>query len=169
MNGYKGWRNFREIVIADVQRRRIYCQEGKRCMLAFLKTGADFWRGYAHPAMQPPIPAPHPLPRNTKEPEAHCQDSGSKRITSRATVDGALAWGRGRLPPALCQSTARKPPTHHAVCRTNVPRSIVSRCAPRKNPLFWQPRSHAISSSTSWSKRSSKLGLIRPLLLAHSR
>jgi hypothetical protein len=32
-----------------------------------------------------------PPPRNTKEPEPHCQGSGPKRITSRATVDGALA------------------------------------------------------------------------------
>jgi hypothetical protein len=31
-------------------------------MLAFLKTAADFSRGYALPAMQPPIPATHPRP-----------------------------------------------------------------------------------------------------------
>ena len=42
--------------------RRIYRQEGKRCMLAFLKLVADFSRGCAHPAMQPPIPATHPHP-----------------------------------------------------------------------------------------------------------
>ena len=32
-----------------------------------------------------------PLPHNTKEPESQWQDSGPKRITRRATVDGALA------------------------------------------------------------------------------
>jgi len=31
-------------------------------MLAFLKLVADFSRGCAHPAMQPPIPATHPHP-----------------------------------------------------------------------------------------------------------
>jgi hypothetical protein len=30
-------------------------------------------------------------PPNAREPEPHCQGSGSKWITSRATVDGALA------------------------------------------------------------------------------
>jgi len=33
-----------------------------------------------------------PPPLSAKEPEPHCQHSGHKRITSRATVDGALAW-----------------------------------------------------------------------------
>jgi hypothetical protein len=28
------------------------------------------------------------------------------------TVDGPLAWERGKPPPAHCQSAARKPPTH---------------------------------------------------------
>ena len=32
-----------------------------------------------------------PPPRNTKEPEPHWQGSGPKRITRRATVEGALA------------------------------------------------------------------------------
>jgi hypothetical protein len=32
-----------------------------------------------------------PSPRNAKEPEPHWQGSGTKRITRRATVDGALA------------------------------------------------------------------------------
>jgi hypothetical protein len=36
-------------------------------------------------------------------------------------------------------------------------------------PLNQELGYYAMSSSTSWSKRSSKLGLIRPLLLAHSR
>jgi hypothetical protein len=29
---------------------------------------------------------------------------------------------------------ARKPPTHHAACRRQARRSIVSRCAPRRSP-----------------------------------
>src|SRR5215216_2781892 len=82
-----------------------------------------------------------PPPRRTKEPEPHCQGSGSKRITRRATVNGALAWGRGRQPPAQCPSTAHKPPRHHAACRRHAPQSIACRCAPRRNPLLEQPRS----------------------------
>jgi hypothetical protein len=56
-------------------------------------------------------------------------------------VDGALAWGRGKPPPAQFPSIARKPPTHHAQCRTRAPRCIASRDAPRRNPLSWRPRS----------------------------
>ena len=52
-----------------------------------------------------------PPPRNTKGPEPWLWGSGLKRITRRATVGGALAWGRGRPPPAHCQSTTRKSPT----------------------------------------------------------
>jgi hypothetical protein len=92
-----------------------------------------------------------PPPRNTKEPESHWQGSGHMWITRRATVDGALAWDRGKPPHAQCQSTARKLPTHHAQCRTHAPQSIACRCAPRRNSLLEQPRSHAINSSTSWS------------------
>jgi hypothetical protein len=79
-------------------------------------------------------------PRDTKEPESPCQDSGPKWITRRATVDGALAWGRGKPPLAQCPSTARKPPKRHAPCHTHVPRSIASRYALRRNTLSWQPR-----------------------------
>src|SRR5215217_9413774 len=97
---------------------------------------------------------PHPA---TQRPEPHCQDSGLKRVTRHSTVDGALAWGRGKPPHAHCQSTARMPPTHHAACRTHVPHNIASKCAPRRNPLPWPPRSHVRSSLMSWSRRSSKL------------
>src|SRR5215208_8289737 len=83
---------------------------------------------------------PPPL-RNTREPESHCRDSGPKWITPRANVDGALSWGRGKPPPEPCQSTARMPPKHHAAYRRHVPQSIACRCAPRKNPLSWRPRS----------------------------
>jgi hypothetical protein len=37
-------------------------QGDKRCTIAFLKMVADFSRGRAHPAMQPPISATHPHP-----------------------------------------------------------------------------------------------------------
>jgi hypothetical protein len=51
--------------------------------------------------MHLPIPTTHPP--NTKEPEPQQWDSGPKRITSRATVSGDLAWGRGKLQPAHWQ------------------------------------------------------------------
>ena len=35
-------------------------------MLAFLKLVADFSRGCAHPAMQPPIPTTHPTPQRER-------------------------------------------------------------------------------------------------------
>src|SRR5215213_5237854 len=62
--------NFSELGHAEVRStrdsrrslRRIHRQEGKRCMLAFLKLVADFSRGCAHPAMHPPIPTTHPHP-----------------------------------------------------------------------------------------------------------
>ncbi len=54
---------------------------------------------------------PPPL-RNAKVPELQCQGSGPKRISRRATVDGALAWGRGKPPPEQCPSTAPKPTKH---------------------------------------------------------
>jgi len=38
-------------------------------------------------------------PLSAKEPEPRPWDSGQKRITSRATVGGALAWGTGKPPP----------------------------------------------------------------------
>src|SRR5919112_269421 len=80
-------------------------------------------------------------PHNTEEPEPDCRGSGPKWITRRATVGVDLAWGRGKPQPAHYQSTARKPPTHHAACRTHAPPSIACRCAPRRNPLSWRPRS----------------------------
>jgi hypothetical protein len=82
------------------------------------------------------------------------------------------------LPPSLSRIACarrrarRKPPMHHAQCHRHAPRSIACRCAPhRRNLLSWQPRSHAISSSTSWSRRSSRLwmSLSLPFLRAHSQ
>jgi hypothetical protein len=116
------------------RRRFTYC-ETKRCMLVSVKLGADFSRWCALSAMQPPISTTHPHLTNAEEPEP-CQGSGPKWITHRATVEGALALGRGKLQPAHCQSTARKPPTHHAQGRTHALQSIACRCAPRRNPLL---------------------------------
>src|SRR5829696_4029036 len=82
----------------------------KQYMLVTVKLGADFSRGCAHPAMQPPISATHPPPRNAKKPEPHWQGSGPKWIMRRATVDGALAWGRRIPAPERYPSTARKAP-----------------------------------------------------------
>src|SRR5215212_158451 len=52
--------------------RRLTCQRDKRCMLVSMKLGADFSRGCAHPAMQPPISATHPplLDSRISSPEA---------------------------------------------------------------------------------------------------
>jgi hypothetical protein len=57
--GYLSRVNYLEFRQGDVVRRNYY-QEDKRCMLAFLKSAADFSRGCAHLAMQPPISATHP-------------------------------------------------------------------------------------------------------------
>jgi len=77
-----------------------------------------------------------PPSRYPKEPEPRQGGSGPKWIRRCAIVDGALAWGRGKPQPAHCQSTARMPPTHHAVCRTYTLQSIASKCAPRRrSPL----------------------------------
>src|SRR5919107_6100809 len=73
-------------------------------------------------------------PHNTEEPEPDCRGSGPKWITRRATVGVDLAWGRGKPQPAHYQSTARKPPTHHAACRTHAPQSIAGRCTPETLP-----------------------------------
>src|SRR5215211_6533690 len=76
-----------------------------------------------------------PPSRNAKEPEPHWQGSGSKWTTHRATVDGPLAWGRGKPPLARCPSTAHKSPTHHVGCCTHAPQSIAGRCAPHRKNL----------------------------------
>src|SRR5215208_7561396 len=137
-------------------------------MYAYIpEIGGGFFERVCTPSRTTAIfhdPTPH---RDIKEPEPHYQGSDPKGITRRAAVGGALAWGRRKPLPAQCPSTARKPPTHHAQRRRHAPRSIACRCAPhRRNPPSWWPRDHAKSSSMSWSKRSSTLGLTRPLLVA---
>jgi hypothetical protein len=65
-------------------------------MLVFMKLAAHFSVGCALSAMQPPISPTHPHPTNAEEPEPPWQGSGPKGITNRPTVDGDLAWGRGK-------------------------------------------------------------------------
>jgi hypothetical protein len=122
----------------------------KQCMLLPTKLGAVFSRECAHPTMQPPIPTARP----------HPQRKGAG--TSNATVSGALAWGRGKPPPAHCPSTARKPPTPLKASQAGA-LLVGARCR--------GDHDHAISSSTSWSRRSSRLWMSAslPLLRAHSR
>ena len=75
-----------------------------------------------------------PPPRNTREPEPRYWNSGPKRVMRRATVEGGLAWGRGKPPPTQCQSSARMPPTHHAARRRHAPQNIACRCTPETLP-----------------------------------
>src|SRR5215216_2032599 len=100
------------------------------------ENGYGFFEGVCTPRNATAHSCDPPPPRNTKEPEPWQWDSGPKWITSRATVDDALAWGRGKPPPAHCPSTAHMPPTHHAEYRTRALQSIACRCAPRRNLLL---------------------------------
>jgi len=67
-----------------------------------LEIGRGFFEGVCTPRNAIAHSNDPPHPRNPKEPEPHCQDSGPKWITSRVTVDGALSWGRRRPQPAHC-------------------------------------------------------------------
>jgi hypothetical protein len=53
--------------------------------------GRGFFEGVRAPSNATAKFRDPPPPPNTKEPEPHCQGSGPKRITLRATVDGVLA------------------------------------------------------------------------------
>src|SRR5215208_3725465 len=102
------------------------------------------WVGILHGGVQTQQCNRH-FPRLThpavQKPEPYKQGPGLKWITSRATVSGDSAWGRGKPSPAQCQNTAREPPTHYVGCRRHVLRSIACRCAPRRNPISQRPRS----------------------------
>jgi hypothetical protein len=77
-----------------------------------LGTERGFFEGLCEPSNASAYSYDPPPPPNTKEPEPRQWDSGPKKITSRATVDGVLAWGRGKPQPAHCQSPlARHPRT----------------------------------------------------------
>src|SRR5215203_438705 len=101
-----------------------------------LEISGGFFEGVCTPSHATAHSCDPPPPRNTREPEPCQWGSGPKLITLRATVDGDLAWGRGKPPPAQCQSTAGMPPTRHAQYRTCAPQSIACRCAPRRNLLL---------------------------------
>jgi|SRR5215218_1892930 hypothetical protein len=73
--------------------------------------GGRFFKGVCTPSNATAYSYDPPQPP-TQRPEPHCQGSGSKWITRRSTVDGALAWGRGKPPPERCSGTAPKPPRH---------------------------------------------------------
>src|SRR5215218_9361718 len=60
-------------------------------MLAPMKPGADFSRGCAHPAMQPPIPATHPRPATQKN---RSPDNGAP---ARSELLAALPWAALQL------------------------------------------------------------------------
>src|SRR5215217_6910548 len=86
----------------------------------FLETGCGFFCGVCTPsnATANSYDPPHP---QCKETGAPLPGLRLEVDTPRATVDGALAWGRGKPPPAHCQSTARKyPPTTLHVVDTSL-------------------------------------------------
>jgi hypothetical protein len=132
-----------------------------------LETGRGFFEWVCTPSSTTANLHDPPPPRNAKEPEPHGQGSGPKRITRRPTVNGDLAWGRRRLPPAHCQNTARRPPTKLDIVHTPLKASQAGALLVGTRSLGGHD--HAKISSTSWSKRSSTLGLIRPLLVAQRR
>src|SRR5215217_8977434 len=99
--------------------------------VCILETGRGFFEGVCTPSN---ATAHSCDPPPTQRPEPHCQDSGPKKITNRATVDGDLAWGRGKTLLAQCPSSAHNPPAHHAQRRTHVPQSIASRYTPETLP-----------------------------------
>jgi hypothetical protein len=138
-------------------------------MLAFLKMVADFSRGCAHPAMQPPIPATHP------HPSAQMNRSPGNGASARRGSRAALPWAALYLGVNVNHhpSGARAPLAGHPTSTLHVIHTPLKASHAGALLVGTPSRSghdHAKSSSTSCSKRSSKLGLIRPLLLvAHSR
>jgi hypothetical protein len=56
-------------------------------MLVSVELGADIWRGFVHPAMQPPISATHPTPQ--------CKTTGALAMELRPEEDHASRY-RGR-------------------------------------------------------------------------
>ena len=55
------------------------------------ESGLGFFEGVCAPSIATANSRDPPPPPNTREPEPHCQGSGPKKITRRATVDGDLA------------------------------------------------------------------------------
>jgi hypothetical protein len=54
------------------------------------EVGCGFFEGVCEPSDATTHSCDPPPPRNAREPEPHCQGSGPKWITRRASVDGAL-------------------------------------------------------------------------------
>src|SRR5215217_4247167 len=80
--------------------RRFTYKGGKQCMLASTKLVADFSRGCAHPAMQPPIPTthPHPAARKNRSPANGTPARRGSRRRHDTQSDGEAAEPGHRVP-----------------------------------------------------------------------
>ena len=137
-------------------------------MLAFMKPGADFSRGCAHPATRPPISATHPVTRKNRSP--------GNRTPARRGSRPELPWTAHYLGVEVNHHTrsARAPLTCHPRTTLNIVHAPFK--ASHAGALlvinrFCSHHDHAISSSMSWSSRSSKLWMSSslPLLRDDSR
>jgi hypothetical protein len=128
---------FAEFLTDEV--RRIHLLRMQAMYACIPEIGCGFFEGACTPSNATANSYGPPPPRNAKGPVSHWRGSGPMWITSRSAVGGALVWDRGKPSLAHCQSTAHKPPTHHAQCRRHVPQSIAGSCAPCRNPLLEQP------------------------------
>ena len=112
------------------------------CKSRIAKQMPDISRGCAHPARRAPIPKTHPHPTSTKRTGAPAIKGALARKGSLA----ALAWTALRLRvdvdhhPSGTRASLAGNPRITLRC-TRDPRRIASRCAPRRNPLLWRPRS----------------------------
>jgi hypothetical protein len=128
--------SLRNSFLARVSRTKIHLPQEQAMYACIRRIGGGFFDVVCTPSNATAHSCDPPPSRYPKEPEPRQGGSGPKWIRRCAIVDGALAWGRGKPQPAHCQSTARMPPTHHAVCRTYTLQSIASKCAPRRrSPL----------------------------------
>jgi hypothetical protein len=147
---------------------RIFSLGAKPCMLVSPELNADFSRRRAHLPPQPPSSATHPhsaIQENRSPTAGTPARSGSRpELTWTALYLGVEVNhhpSRARAPLACHPST-----TLHIVdtsLKASHAGALLVRTCSRGS------HDHAIISSTSWSKRSSTLGLIRPLLVAQRR
>ena len=146
-------------------------EEYKRCMLTSSKPGADFSRGCARPAMRPPSSATYPHPASQKN------RSPGNGTPARSGSRAGLPWAAIKLrvevdyhPPSARAPLASHPRTTlhlvHAPLKASQAGAFLVGI-----PSLGDHDDHAISSSTSWSRRSSRLWMSAslPFLRAHSR
>jgi hypothetical protein len=138
-------------------------------MLVSLELDADFSRGCARPAMQPPIPTTHPNPQHKDRSPANGTPA---RRESLAALPWTALWLRVEVnhhPPSARAPLASHPPTTLNVVHAPLKASHAG--ALLVGTRSWSNHDHAINSSTSWSRRSSKLWMSPslPFLRAHSR